>query len=90
MSTFHIVDKVYKETGVTLTDSEGFEYPEKEAIAGYHVNMLDVEDMDLVSSYVVTVNTPQTVFAGRSDTIYLKFQDRAEWLSLDIEKEDEL
>lgn len=72
-----------------LTDEEGNEYSEMVAVDGYHVNMLDV-DMELVAPYIVTVNTPSRVFAGRDDTVHLKFVDRAEWLALGIEVVEEV
>ena len=84
---YDLVDKIYKPTGVTL-ESDGFEYPEMEEIEGYHVNMLD-PDISKVGDYVVEVNTPSRVFAGRDDLVCLKFKDRAGWLALGIEVEED-
>lgn len=100
MITFDTIGTIQKPTGVTLTDAEGFEYPEMVAVDGYHVNVLppmndttDIEGTVIVNplkAYVVEVNTPTRVFGGRSDTICLKFASRAEWLSMNIEVEEEI
>lgn len=87
--TYDLVGTIYAPSGVVLTDEEGSEYPEMLAVDGYHVNILDA-DMELVAPYVVTVNTPSRVFAGRDDTIHLKFADRAEWLSLGFENVEDM
>ena len=34
-----IIGTMYRETGNMLTDGEGMEYPEMEAIDGYHANL---------------------------------------------------
>ena len=93
--TFDLIGTIHKPTGVILTDSEGFEYPEMVAVQGYHVNVLpplrDTTDEDgniiehPLKAHIVEVNTPSVVFGGRSDTVCLKFTDRDEWLSLGIE-----
>ena len=82
--TYDLVGTIYTPSGVVLTDEEGNEYNDMVAVDGYHVNMLDV-DMELVAPYIATVNTPSRVFAGRDDTVHLKFVDRDEWLSLGFE-----
>ena len=80
---FSIVDKVYKPTGVMLTDSDGNEYPELAPIEGYHVNALNLneEDREKLAPYIVEVDTPYRKFAGRNDMICLKFANRDEWLA---------
>jgi hypothetical protein len=85
--TYSIVGTIYKPTGVILTDNDGNEYPEMEAVEGYHVNALDlsIEDMEKLQDYIVDVNTPSVVFAGRNDTVCLKFATRDEWLDLGYE-----
>ena len=100
MITFDTIGTIQKPTGVTLTDAEGFEYPEMVAVDGYHVNVLppmndttDIEGTVIVNplkAYVVEVNTPTRVFGGRSDMICLKFVNRDEWLSMNIEVEEEI
>ena len=100
MITFDTIGTIQKPTGVTLTDAEGFEYHEMVALDGYHVNVLPTlndttdEDGNLIvnplKAYVVEVNTPTRVFGGRSDMICLKFASRAEWLSMNIEVEEEI
>ena len=93
--TYDLIDKIYKPTGVTLTDAEGFEYPEMEQVEGYFVNVLPPlndtidEDGNLIvnplKEHIVTPQAPVRKFAGRSDTICLMFADRAGWLALGIE-----
>ena len=85
--TYDLIGTIYKPTGVTLTDEDGIECPEMEEVVGYHVNMLEVTEA--TQPFVVQVNTPSRKFAGRDDTIHLRFSDRAEWLSIGIEVEEE-
>lgn len=67
----------------------------------YHVNALDVEKTYLedetlnpqceyakIEPFIVEVNSPSRMFAGRNDTICLKFNSREEWLALGIETEE--
>ena len=82
--TYDIVDKIYKPTGTMLVE-EGIEYPEMAAVEGYHVNVLPQDDMSLVEPFIVEVNSLSRVFAGRDDTVALKFANRDEWLALGIE-----
>ena len=82
--TYDIVDKIYKPTGTMLVE-EGIEYPEMAAVEGYHVNVLPQDDMSLVEPFIVEVNSLSRVFAGRDDTVALKFANRDEWLALNIE-----
>lgn len=86
---FDTIDKIYAPTGAMITDEEGNEYPQMEAVEGYHVNTLP-EYMDAkLEPYKVVVATPNRIFAGRDDTVCLKFADRDEWLSLGYEVVDE-
>jgi hypothetical protein len=97
--TYDLINKIYKPTGTMLVE-DGIEYPEMEQVVGYHVNVLppmndttDIEGTVIVNplkAYVVEVNTPTRVFGGRSDMICLKFASRAEWLSMNIEVEEEI
>ena len=97
--TYDLINKIYKPTGTMLVE-DGIEYPEMEQVVGYHVNVLppmndttDIEGTVIVNplkAYVVEVNTPTRVFGGRSDMICLKFASRAEWLSMNIEVEEEM
>ena len=82
---YDVVGTIYKPSGVMLTDNDGNEYQEMVAVDGYHVNVLPQDDMSLVEPYIVQANTLSRVFAGRDDTVALKFKDRDEWLSLGIE-----
>ena len=81
---YDLIGTIYKPTGTMLKDSEGNDYPEMKAVDGYHVNVLPPLAESL-ERYVVTPTTQMRVFAGREDTICLKFKDRAEWLSLGYE-----
>jgi maleate cis-trans isomerase len=79
--TFDLIGTLYKETGVVVDDTS-----QMEAINGYHLNVLPSENMSLVTPYIVEVNSLTRVFAGRDDTIALKFANRSEWLALGIEE----
>ena len=57
-----LVGNVYKETGNTLTDEDGNEYPEKETIGGYHANLRYKESVGL-ESLEIEVDSPSVVFA---------------------------
>jgi hypothetical protein len=63
-----IVGTIHEPTGVTLTDSEGMEYPEMAAVDGWHVNLRLVGDAmrDVVEAldgaYGVTPNSPSRVW----------------------------
>ena len=63
-----VVGLIHKPTGVTLTDSEGMDYPEMAAVDGWHVNIRLVSDAmrDVVEAldgaYGVTPVTPQRVW----------------------------
>ena len=83
--TYDVIGTIYKPSGVMLTDTDGNEYPQMVAVEGYHVNVLPSDDMSLVEPYIVEVNTLSRVFAGRDDTVALKFANRDEWLALGIE-----
>ena len=85
---YDLIGTIYKPSGVMLTDEEGNEYPEMVALEGYHVNALPPL-ADGLESYVVAPSTPSRVFAGRDDTICLKFKDRAEWLAQGYENVEE-
>ena len=82
---YDLIGTIYKPTGVMLKDNEGNEYSEMLAVDGYHVNTLPpfVEELE---QYVIEPTTQVRVFAGRSDTVCLKFKNRDEWLSLGYEE----
>ena len=82
---YDLIGTIYKPSGVMLTDAEGNEYPEMVAVDGYHVNTVPESMDDVLQAYLVTPATPSRVFAGRDDTVSLKFKDRDEWLSLGYE-----
>ena len=87
---YDLIGTIYKPTGVMLTDEEGNEYSEMVAVNGYHVNTLPSEVTEELQPYVVVVATPNRVFAGREDTVCLKFSSRDEWLSLGYENVEEV
>lgn len=63
-----VVGVIHKPTGNTLTDDEGFEYPEMAAVDGWHINIrilndtkrADVEALD--AAHGVTPNSPSRVW----------------------------
>ena len=59
-----IIGIIYKPTGKTITDSEGFEYPEQEAIEGFHVNF--PADVPELAEYKLDPQptTPLRIYAG--------------------------
>ena len=90
--TYDLVETIYKHSGALLQDSDGNEYPEMIKAEGYHVNCLELseEELEKVTPFIIDVLSPSRIFAGREDTVYLKFADRDKWLSLGFEKiEDE-
>jgi hypothetical protein len=82
---YDLIGVIHKPSGVMLTDTEGNEYAEMVAIEGYHVNVLPSDDMSLVEPYIIVPNILGRIFAGREDTVALKFTNRDEWLALGIE-----
>jgi hypothetical protein len=63
-----IVGTIHEPTGVTLTDSEGMDYPEMAAVDGWHVNVRLVGDAmretveALDATHGVTPNSPSRVW----------------------------
>ena len=63
-----VVGVIHEPTGVTLTDSEGMDYPEVAAVDGWHVNIRLVGDAmrevveALDGAYGVTPNSPSRVW----------------------------
>ena len=63
-----VVGTIQEPTGVTLTDSEGMDYPEMAAVDGWHVNIRLVGDAmrevveALDGAYGVTPNSPSRVW----------------------------
>jgi len=87
---YEVIGTIYKPTGRMLKDRFGNEYPELKPVEGYHVNALNLseEDYAKLKPYIVHPKTPFAKFAGREDTVYLRFQSREEWLALGYEKKD--
>jgi len=61
----HMLGVLKQETGITLTDSEGNEYPEMEDLPGYHANLRcnDTELIEGVSHLIVDVDSPMCIIA---------------------------
>ena len=63
-----VVGTLHEPTGNTLTDDDGMEYPEMQAMTGWHVNIRLVGDAvrdtveTLDTSYGVTPDAPQRVW----------------------------
>jgi hypothetical protein len=63
-----VVGVIHEPTGVTLTDSEGMDYPEMAAVDGWHVNIRLVGDAmretveALDATHGVTPNSPSRVW----------------------------
>jgi len=53
-----IIGTIYVETGETLTDDNGNEYPEMEAIEGYHANLI----ADAGIEGLPTIDAPETPY----------------------------
>ena len=85
---YDIIGTIYKPSGVFLTDGDGIEYNEMVASEGYHINTLAPLDEKL-NEFIVVPTTPSRVFAGRDDTICLKFNSRDEWLAQGYETIEE-
>ena len=61
-----VIGPIYVKTGNTLTDSEGFEYDETQAVEGYHANLRE-ELTDAQVAALPTVAAPATphrIWAG--------------------------
>ena len=52
-----IIGTMYRETGTMLTDGEGMEYPEMEAVDGYHANLRE-ELTDEQVALLPTIDAP--------------------------------
>ena len=56
-----IIGTMYRETGNMLTTDDGMEYPETEAISGYHANLREVLT-DAQEAALPTVDAPATPY----------------------------
>ena len=56
-----VIGPIYVKTGNTLTDREGFEYPETQAVAGFHANLRE-ELTDAQVAALPTVSAPATPY----------------------------
>jgi len=56
-----IIGTMYRETGTMLTTEDGMEYPETEAIDGYHANLREVLT-DAQEAALPTVTAPATPY----------------------------
>ncbi len=57
---------IYKPTGVMLTDSSGMEYPERQAVEGFHVNirMVNGDLPDALLAFCLSPVNPVRQFGG--------------------------
>ena len=68
-------------------DSEGNVITPPEPLPGFHVNA--VCTIPAFTPYIITPTTPVRTFGDAAHTVFLRFTDRAEWLSLGIEYTDD-
>ena len=61
-----VIGTIYAKTGKVLTDSEGFEYDETQAVAGYHANLREnLTDAQVAALPTVAAPaTPYRIWAG--------------------------
>ena len=61
-----VIGPIYVKTGNTLTDSEGFEYDETQAVAGFHANLRETLTDAQVAALptVAAPTTPYRIWAG--------------------------
>ena len=57
-----IIGVIYRPTGNTLTDDEGFEYPEQAALKGFHVNIRAEKFIAELETYRVYPNQPVRIW----------------------------
>ena len=63
-----VVGTLHEPTGATLTDNDGIEYPEMQAMAGWHVNIRLMNDTlqstveTLDTSYGVSPESPKRIW----------------------------
>ena len=68
-------------------DDQGEVITPPEPISGWHVNA--VCSIPAFEPYTIHPETPSRTFGDVAHTVFLQFQDRAEWLSLGIEYTDD-
>ena len=61
-----VIGPIFVKTGVTLTTDDGMEYPETQAVAGYHANLRETLTDAQVSALptVAAPTTPYRIWAG--------------------------
>lgn len=57
-----LIGTIFEPTGNTLTDDEGNEYPEQEALEGFHVNIRADEPISELEGFRVYPNNPVRVW----------------------------
>jgi hypothetical protein len=57
-----VIGTIYKPTGTMLTNEEGMEYPEMEAIEGWHINIRHSSSAPELDQYAVDVKTPSRIW----------------------------
>ena len=53
-----VVGTIYEPTGVILTNAEGLDYPEMQALTGWHLNIRTYNDMSAYEEYFMSPTTP--------------------------------
>lgn len=92
--TYDLIGEIRVKDGTTSTLEDGTIIDNTEVHADssgnpyYHVNTLPPLDEKL-EKFVVVPTTLSRIFAGRDDTICLKFSSRDEWLSQGYENVEE-
>ena len=61
-----VIGPIYTATGNTLTDAGGMEYPETQAVEGYHANLRETLTAEQVAALptVAAPTTPHRIWAG--------------------------
>jgi hypothetical protein len=61
-----VIGPIYVKTGNTLTDPDGMEYPETQAVAGFHANLREtLTDAQVAALPTVSAPaTPYRIWAG--------------------------
>lgn len=61
-----IIGTMHRETGTMLTDDDGFEYPETEALEGYHANLRAIltSEQEAALPTIEAPATPQRKWLG--------------------------
>ncbi len=59
---YSVLGTVYNETGVTMTNEEGLQYPELTPVEGHHVNARCVSEQPSLALFDTQPTTPRRVW----------------------------